>query len=350
MIKSCIFSQRTFLLSLLLLLFNSCNERDSDSGVVVGIATENFLTANLVQDIETVPCTLSGGTKTECYKIVVTGQPEQDHIMGPWCPERVDSDKAGIWLDGGKVHAVDGKFISELPTFYNDDEWNLINLDGTIRVTDSRESCEGAAKPNVEKKYRNHCVQCDLDYLDLKTTATYFLPVKPFETEESTSLDRRSKVGVALNGVTFDPPAPVDAILRAHTIAPFDICGGHVNPHTGYHYHTATGCGFSVSQKDSHAKLIGYAMDGFGIHEMLNGDGNEPSDLDECRGHYDDIRGYHYHVASAGENIFIGCFKGEVGCVFQSDGKGETCDASVVNNSRRPGPPPIHERKSGGRK
>ena len=35
-------------------------------------------------------------------------------------------------------------------------------------------------------------------------------------------------------------------------------------------------------------------------------------DLDECRGHYDEVRGYHYHVDAAGNNNFINCFSGAV--------------------------------------
>ena len=31
------------------------------------------------------------------------------------------------------------------------------------------------------------------------------------------------------------------------------------------------------------------------------------SALDDCGGHYDEIRGYHYHVADAGSNSFFGC-------------------------------------------
>jgi hypothetical protein len=51
--------------------------------------------------------------------------------------------------------------------------------------------------------------------------------------------------------------------------------------------------------------MIGYAMDGFGIFERLSASGTEYSDLDSNRGHYDDTRGYHYHVDKAGSNNFI---------------------------------------------
>lgn len=43
---------------------------------------------------------------------------------------------------------------------------------------------------------------------------------------------------------------------------------------------------------------------------MAGDAGIEPDDLDSCRGHVDSVRGYHYHSASAGENMFIGCFRG----------------------------------------
>ena len=56
--------------------------------------------------------------------------------------------------------------------------------------------------------------------------------------------------------------------------------------------------------------MIGYAMDGHSIHTQLNEDGSEPSDLDQCRGHYDETRGYHYHVDAAGNNNFINCLAG----------------------------------------
>ena len=59
--------------------------------------------------------------------------------------------------------------------------------------------------------------------------------------------------------------------------------------------------------------MIGYALDGFGIFAELDENGDETSGLDECRGHTDDVRGYHYHVASAGTNEIISSFPGNPG-------------------------------------
>ena len=116
--------------------------------------------------------------------------------------------------------------------------------------------------------------------------------------------------GIGLNGVEFSAPAPVNDILAAYTLAPFDDAGGHINVNQGYHYHAATGASFSIAQEDGHAELIGYALDGHGIYERLDRIGEPSRDLDECRGHSDDIRGYHYHVDEAGSNNFINCLHG----------------------------------------
>ena len=54
-------------------------------------------------------------------------------------------------------------------------------------------------------------------------------------------------------------------------------------------------------------------MDGYGLFENLDEAGKESTDLDASRGHYDSIRGYHYHVANAGSNSFINSFRGVPG-------------------------------------
>ena len=36
----------------------------------------------------------------------------------------------------------------------------LYRDNGSIKVTTSKEECEGAAKPNVDEEYQNYCVEC----------------------------------------------------------------------------------------------------------------------------------------------------------------------------------------------
>lgn len=277
---------------------------------------DHFLVDGLANaTIETVDCTLSGGTQTTCYRVTTTGSPA-DHAVGPFCPRNIadGAEAGGIWMEGGQAYDLTGAFIENLATFYDDPNWQLFDPQtGEINVTDTRTSCEAAARPNVDPQYQNHCVECELSYVGGGVSRTHLIPTAPVPLGSPVEIDRRGAVGVALNGISFDPPAPVDAILGAYTIAAFDDCGGHVNLFAGYHYHGATGCPTEVASDDGHAPLIGYALDGYGIHAMLDGDGTEPDDLDACRGHTDASRGYHYHVAGAGENMFIGCFHGEQG-------------------------------------
>ena len=278
----------------------------------------NFLESGLADgNIEVVDCTLSGGTETTCYQIRTTGAPA-DHAVGPFCPRNISesAETAGIWIENGETYDLSGTFIENLATFYDDSSWQLYDpVTGDINVTETQQACEAAARPDVDEQYQNHCVECLLSYVGGGISRTYLLPVGPVPLSQPSEIDRRGVVGLALNGIDFDPPAPVDAILSAYTIAAFDDCGGHVNPFAGYHYHAATGCQTEVASTDEHAPLIGYTLDGYGLFAMADAAGSEPKDLDACRGHSDDARGYHYHAASPSENMFIGCFHGEQGSV-----------------------------------
>ena len=267
--------------------------------------------------VSTVSCTLSNGTITNCYKIVSTSTPS-DHTMGPWCPTNISDDatQGGIWLQNGNVYDVDGAFIQNLATFYNNNTWQMYNTTtGEIIRTLTQAECAAAANPNVGVQYQNYCVECLPAYV-AGITQTYLFPVTPVKLTSSTSFGMGPGAvgptvrGVAFNGVRFDAPAPVNAILNAYTLAPFDDAGGHINLAAGYHYHAATGLSSNIAQCDEHAPMIGYALDGHGIYAHANEDNTVPNDLDACFGHYDATRGYHYHVDAAGNNNFINCIHG----------------------------------------
>ncbi|MDO6440323.1 YHYH protein [Cyclobacterium sp. 1_MG-2023] len=267
--------------------------------------------------VSIVPCTLSNGTETDCYEIVTTST-ASDHQMGPWCPSNIsDGEEAGgIWLDKGKVYDVDGAFIQNLATFYDDDTWMMYDANGDIFVTNTEEDCINAANPNVGPEYQNFCVECLPSYIT-ELSQSWLIPVTPVRLTEPNNFAMGPRGGngpnvrgIAYNGIEFSGAAPTDAILSAYTLAPFDDAGGHINVHQGYHYHAATGISTEIAQADGHAPSIGYAMDGHGIYAQLDENGNEPTDLDQCRGHYDETRGYHYHVDAPGENNFINCLSG----------------------------------------
>lgn len=293
------------------------NSDTDDSNTVLAVDAAYFTAANANITVTIVSCTLSDGTQTDCYQIVTNSVPT-DHTMGPWCPENISDDASagGIWLESGEVYDVDGAFVENLATFYNDNTWLMYDANGDIYVTETEEDCINAANPNVGEAYKNFCVECLPSYIT-DVSQAWLIPVTPvlqsspvFFATGPGGGNVPSTRGVALNGIEFSAPAPVNNILGAYTLAPFDDAGGHINVHQGYHYHAATGLSFSIEQSDGHAPLIGYAMDGHGIYSRTDEDGNEPTDLDACRGHYDDLRGYHYHVDAAGNNNFINCLQG----------------------------------------
>ncbi len=284
----------------------------TQSAVVGAIDPSQFLHDALVEDIATENCTLSSGLETTCYRITIAGAPVNANV-GPFCPRSITdgAEDAGIWFDGsGEVHDADGEFIKNLPDLYNDEHWQLYDADtGLVHITDTEAACRAAARPDVDEQYQNHCVECSLDYTGGAVSHTLLIPVNPVKLDNPEAIS--GDVGVSLNGVVLAAAAPVHAILGAYTIAAFDDCGGHVNPNDGYHYHAATGCTETAAPDDGHAPLIAYARDGYGIYAMTNSSGEEHTDLDECRGATDAVRGYHYHAASPAENMFIGCFSGD---------------------------------------
>lgn len=292
-----------------------------------------------------VDCKLSGGTETTCLSITLKPQPASFEI-GPWCPRNISdgADLSGIWLEDGKVYDADGSFIQNLSKFYDDDAWQMFDpKTGKINVTDTEISCRAAARPDVDPAYKNHCVECSMSYLEEGLSQTYIIPLKPVKTSRIAPRVAHSGVGIAFSGVRLDAPAPVDDILSAHTLAPFDDCGGHINPFVGYHAHAVTNCLVGISVSEDHAEQIGLAMDGYPIHSQLNPDGNEPADLDACRGHATEAMGYHYHVASAGANAIISCHSGETGCTLNSSD--DVCDASA-DHHRAPPPPHRHDEQT----
>jgi len=283
---------------------------------VIDVNESLFLTDGDNLTISTVNCTLSNGSTTTCYQIVTKGIPS-DHTMGPWCPENISDDASagGIWLEGGEVYDVDGVFIENMATFYNDSKWLMYDSNGDIYTTETETDCANAANPNVGVEYENFCVECLPSYVS-DLSQTYLIPVTPEKLNNPVAFGMGPMStgpvlrGVAFNGVRYDGPAPTNAILGAYTLAPFDDAGGHINLIAGYHYHAATGITTEIGQSDDHAPMIGYAIDGHAIYAQLNSEGEEPTDLDQCRGHYDEIRGYHYHMDAPGKNNFIDCLHG----------------------------------------
>ena len=279
-----------------------------------GVVATNFLEGSLTKAITTEDCTLSDGTETTCYRIEVSGAPV-DTKIGPFCPESTSStaEVSGIWLDGEKMYNADGQFIMDLSTIYKDVKWKLYDDSGKVKVTDTKEAFQGAARPDVQEAYKYHCVEGTWEWTETtKPVPTSILvPVTPVLASETSS--PRGNLGVTINGLVISASAPVDAILGAYTIAAFDDCGGHFNPTAGYHLHAYTGCeGIEyeshIDNPNAETKMIGYAMDGVAVFAPLSS--KSTIKLDECNGRTTAKDGYHYYAQSAEKNLVVKCVKG----------------------------------------
>jgi len=280
-----------------------------------GVDATKFLDGSLANAIAEENCTLTDGTTTTCYRVTVTGVPV-DTTIGPFCPKTTSStaEESGIWLDGSKLYDADGSFILDLATIYGDAKWKLYNSDGSVKITDTKEKFQGAARPDVEEKFKYNCVEGKYEWTNTGKAVpiSMLVPKTPMKAA-SASTTSGSDLGVTLNGLVIAPSAPVDAILGAYTIAAFDDCGGHFNPIEGYHMHAYTDCAgtsydASIEDPNAETKQIGYALDGVAVFAPLAHDST--IELDECNGRTTDKDGYHYYAQSAELNRIIKCFKG----------------------------------------
>ncbi|MGJ8656070.1 MAG: YHYH protein [Akkermansiaceae bacterium] len=324
----------SFFKTFIMLVF--CLPCVAEQNEVVVVNPELFMKEALVEPIKVEQKLLTDGSTVDCYVIKTKSVP-LEHEMGPWGPKTITDgkDKGGIWFEGGKVYDVDGPFVKNMATFYKDPKWKLYNDDGTVKITETKEAFMAAARPNVDPKYKNHVVEGQAEWVE-DLVSTYYIPVKPRLSEKPQSLGH-GPIGVAFNGVNYDPPAPTHMILKAYTLAPLDDSGGHLNPFAGYHYHAVTGKTEEVKQADGHPAQIGYMVDGFALfaHDK------DAKDLDECGGHTDAVRGYHYHAGEAGSNEIIKAYRGAIvksavggrGGPPGGGGRGE-------KGSRPDGPPP----------
>lgn len=148
----------------------------------------------------------------------------------------------------------------------------------------------------------------------LKQQYRFQIPLVPKMAEKPTTLPF-GPIGVAVNGIPFYNPYNAqgrDAVMGPNAEI-FDSCCGHPDQMGRYHYHKLPVCVRSPFQEAAgqHSALIGWAFDGFAIYGLNGEDGKPPTDLDECNGHIDATRGYHYHATQKFPYL-LGAYKGVV--------------------------------------
>jgi len=134
---------------------------------------------------------------------------------------------------------------------------------------------------------------------------TFQIPVNATIAAIPTSLPM-GNTGVALNGVPFYNAYNSDGDIAVEGMDEewFDSCCGHPDVSGAYHYHKYPRCVKSpfTDRGDTHSPILGFAWDGFAVHGPYESNGLLAMDavsnpLDNCNGHSDVERGYHYHVS-----------------------------------------------------
>ncbi|HVS73303.1 MAG TPA: YHYH protein [Phycisphaerae bacterium] len=145
----------------------------------------------------------------------------------------------------------------------------------------------------------------------LKQNYTFKIPRHPVKADHITKLPM-GPIGVAINGIPFYNPYTAEGTDASKTEI-FDECCGHPDPLGRYHYHIYPKCIHTsfFDKPGEHSPLIGYAFDGFAIYGPNSEQGKPPTDLDQCNGHTDSTRGYHYHVTATFPYI-LGGYRGVV--------------------------------------
>jgi hypothetical protein len=139
----------------------------------------------------------------------------------------------------------------------------------------------------------------------------FWIPLNPKKADKPTPTPF-GPIGVAINGIPFynQYNAQGGDAVRLET---FDSCCGHPDPSGLYHYHQYPTCIKSPFKDPAgeHSPLIGFMLDGYAICGPNGNGGKPPADLDDCNGHWDKERGYHYHVTKAYPYL-IGAYRGMV--------------------------------------
>jgi hypothetical protein len=152
--------------------------------------------------------------------------------------------------------------------------------------------------------------------------ATWYIPLEPQVDPEHIAMQEHNAngalpggpIGIAVNGVIFFNPFDADSV---EAIWRLDRCCGHPSPGFEYHYHKYPVCVKSPWTDDgtAHSPLIGFAFDGFPIFGPYEAPGELAKDsqknpLNAFNVHFDEQRGWHYHVTPAKFPHIIGGYWG----------------------------------------
>ena len=171
------------------------------------------------------------------------------------------------------------------------------------------------------------------------------MPVEPVLADEPTTTNM-GPIGIAISGAAFYNPYDGGGVFAIGTVD-LDACNAHPSPQNHYHYHGVPYCITDELDTDGqHSVLIGYLMDGFPIYGPQDANGEVPTDLDTCNGHFGPTPEYpegiyHYHTTETASYV-PECYSGVVnitapsGAVQDNETGGQQPASNTIDNGTAP--------------
>ena len=98
------------------------------------------------------------------------------------------NSKGGIWLESGRNHVCDRKYVKQLDQFYDDPQ------------------------------YQNYCVKHPMDYIEHSSKHTFSIPLHLPNTWWARGITQVAGIIFAFYSVRINDTAPVHAALSGHTL------------------------------------------------------------------------------------------------------------------------------------
>ncbi|WP_258105131.1 YHYH protein [Marinoscillum sp. MHG1-6] len=288
------------------------NEEQQEESSTTYIDPDFFASSSFAVTAKVVDCTLDNGSTTQCYELTFISNPVPDD--GPFCPATT-SDVGGLGIYDGNTNAGFQVMKASLFEAMEADGYDIIDVGGNIRMSDF------STKDKPEFSY---CLQPVVnDNLKL----TFYIPLEPEDLSSPNTIETVELIGVSLDGVPMNGTPPSVVGFGNGNIPSLDACGGHHDPSGYYHWHFISESmnevlsAYQISEltctntEQDKSALSGFAKDGYPIYAYADMDGSEPSDLDQCNGHFsataefpDGV--YHYHASKTEAPNMPPCLKG----------------------------------------
>jgi hypothetical protein len=329
--------------------------RESKGGQMRGRLLRTGLAVAAISVAMTAPAYAHGSESDVDTTALPVGETVTEPTVGGlWsCQTEFQTGQAGAstegpWFNGDGTWDATEKYVVDGDVEWPDAELT-IKRDGGTRVITTNDLPTDHTTGEFPVSEDDDAYSVDRNPNSISEQSFAFeIDAKPELADEPTCVG--GEIGILKSGVLLFNA--VDAGGRdAVAYEVQDQCDGHPQQSSVYHYHSASECVLdALDSGTGQSKLIGYALDGFGIYGPRDENGDEltSEDLDECHGITSEVKFngkkqtiYHY-VATVDYPYTVGCYRGTPSTGAQGGGGAPADEQDMTAPSGQPGlaPPP----------